>query len=84
MPLSQLSQFLAQSTLTPDRTQALVMYNLRVFFCHNQQSLDLTNLPTGTSGKLKPIEIPGYDGWGVGNKAILGELGNFSTVRQEQ
>ena len=84
MPLFQPSQFLARSTLTPDRTQALMMYNLRVFFCHNQQRLDLANLPTGTSGKLKPIEIRGYDGRGVGNKAILGELGSFSTVREDQ
>ncbi len=84
MPLSQLSQFLPLLTLTLDRTQAPVMYNLRVFFCHYQQRLDLANLPTGTSSKLKPIEIRGYDGWGVGNKAILGELGSFSTVREDQ
>ncbi|MDQ2098388.1 MAG: hypothetical protein QQW96_12165 [Tychonema bourrellyi B0820] len=43
MPLSQSSQVLLRSTLIPDRTPALVIYNLRVFLAHNQQRLNLAN-----------------------------------------
>jgi len=84
MPLSQPSQFLHRSTLTPDRTLMLVMYNLRVFFCHKQQRLNLVNSPTGTSPKLRCMKIPGWDDWGVHDQAILSKLVSFSTVREDQ